>query len=41
MYSNSFHLLFPGMGIVTGRQRPHRYEDYIAALGGETEPYEG
>jgi nondiscriminating aspartyl-tRNA synthetase len=40
-YSNSFDLLFRGMEIVTGGQRLHRYEDYVAALGGETEPYDG
>jgi len=40
-YSNSFDLLFRGIEIVTGGQRLHRYEDYLAALGGETEPYEG
>jgi nondiscriminating aspartyl-tRNA synthetase len=40
-YSNSFDLLFRGMEIVTGGQRLHRYEDYVAALGGATEPYEG
>jgi nondiscriminating aspartyl-tRNA synthetase len=40
-YSNSFDLLFRGMEIVTGGQRLHRYEDYLAALGGETEAYEG
>jgi nondiscriminating aspartyl-tRNA synthetase len=40
-YSNSFDLLFRGMEIVTGGQRLHRYGDYVAALGGETEPYEG
>jgi len=39
-YSNSFDLLFRGMEIVTGGQRLHRYHDYLAALGGETEPYE-
>jgi nondiscriminating aspartyl-tRNA synthetase len=27
--------------IVTGGQRLHRYEDHVAALGGETGPYEG
>jgi len=32
-YSHSFDLLFRGMEIVTGGQRLHRYEDYIAALG--------
>lgn len=40
-YSNSFDLLFRGMEIVTGGQRLHRYEDYVAALGGATAPYEG
>jgi nondiscriminating aspartyl-tRNA synthetase len=40
-YSNSFDLLFRGLEIVTGGQRLHRYEDYVAALGGETSPYEG
>ena len=40
-YSNSFDLLFRGMEIVTGGQRLHRYEDYVAALDGETGPYEG
>jgi nondiscriminating aspartyl-tRNA synthetase len=39
-YSNSFDLLFRGMEIVTGGQRLHRYEDYVAALGGATVPYE-
>jgi nondiscriminating aspartyl-tRNA synthetase len=40
-YSNSFDLLFRGMEIVTGGQRLHRYEDYVAVLDGETEAYEG
>jgi nondiscriminating aspartyl-tRNA synthetase len=40
-YTNSFDLLFRGIEIVTGGQRLHRYEDYVAALRGETEPYEG
>jgi nondiscriminating aspartyl-tRNA synthetase len=40
-YSNSFDLLFRGLEIVTGGQRLHRYEDYVAALGGVTEPYDG
>jgi nondiscriminating aspartyl-tRNA synthetase len=39
-YSNSFDLLFRGMEIVTGGQRLHRFEDYVTALDGETEPYE-
>lgn len=33
-YSNSFDLLFRGMEIVTGGQRLHRHQDYVAALGG-------
>ena len=41
LYSNSFDLLFRGLEIVTGGQRLHRYEDYLAALGGDTAPYEG
>ena len=40
-YSNSFDLLFRGLEIVTGGQRLHRYEDYVAALGGEIEPFAG
>ncbi len=32
-YSNGFDLLFRGTEIVTGGQRLHRYEDYLAALG--------
>jgi nondiscriminating aspartyl-tRNA synthetase len=39
-YSNSFDLLFRGLEIVTGGQRLHRHEDYVAALGGATGPYE-
>jgi len=39
-YSNSFDLLFRGMEIVTGGQRLHRFDDYVTALNGETEPYE-
>jgi nondiscriminating aspartyl-tRNA synthetase len=39
-YSNSFDLLFRGLELVTGGQRLHRYEDYVAALGGRTEGYE-
>lgn len=31
-YSNSFDLLFRGMELVTGGQRLHRYEEYLAAL---------
>jgi nondiscriminating aspartyl-tRNA synthetase len=39
-YSNSFDLLFRGMELATGGQRLHRYRDYVAALKGQTEPYE-
>lgn len=31
-YSNSFDLLFRGTELVSGGQRLHRYEDYVAAL---------
>ncbi|MFF5292585.1 aspartate--tRNA(Asn) ligase [Paractinoplanes globisporus] len=43
-YSNGFDLLFRGLEIVTGGQRLHRYEDYVAALtaaGESLEPYAG
>jgi nondiscriminating aspartyl-tRNA synthetase len=33
-FSNSFDLLFRGVELVTGGQRLHRYDDYLAALGG-------
>jgi nondiscriminating aspartyl-tRNA synthetase len=36
-YSNSFDLLFRGVELVTGGQRLHRYEDYIAALAARGE----
>jgi nondiscriminating aspartyl-tRNA synthetase len=42
--SNSFDLLFRGLEIVTGGQRLHRYEDYLAALdarGLDREPFSG
>ncbi len=42
-YSNSFDLIFRGTELVTGGQRLHRYEDYIAALqrtGLPIEPFE-
>lgn len=42
-YSNSFDLLFRGVELVTGGQRLHRYEDYLAALaarGESPEPYQ-
>ena len=31
-YTNSFDLIFRGLEIVTGGQRLHRHEDYVAAL---------
>ncbi|WP_030442767.1 aspartate--tRNA(Asn) ligase [Actinoplanes subtropicus] len=37
-YSNGFDLLFRGLEIVTGGQRLHRYEDYVAALAAAGEP---
>lgn len=43
-YSNSFDLLFRGLELVTGGQRLHRYEDYLAALaarGLDPEPFGG
>jgi len=40
-YSNSFDLLFRGLEIVTGGQRLHRYDGYVAALDGNVEPYAG
>jgi len=42
-YSNAFDLLFRGMELVTGGQRLHIYEDYVAAArkaGYELQPYE-
>jgi nondiscriminating aspartyl-tRNA synthetase len=42
-YSNSFDLLFRGLEVVTGGQRLHRYEDYLAALaarGLDPEPFQ-
>ncbi len=42
-YSNSFDLLFRGTELVTGGQRLHRYEDYLAAAeqyGYPLEPFE-
>jgi nondiscriminating aspartyl-tRNA synthetase len=43
-YSNSFDLLFRGLELVTGGQRLHRYNDYLAALaarGLSSEPFAG
>jgi len=39
-YSNSFDLLFRGTELVTGGQRLHRYEDYLAALARANLPVE-
>lgn len=42
-FSNSFDLLFRGTELVTGGQRLHRYQDYLAALdraGYAREPFE-
>jgi nondiscriminating aspartyl-tRNA synthetase len=42
-YSNGFDLLFRGLELVTGGQRLHRYDDYLAALqarGENPAPYE-
>jgi nondiscriminating aspartyl-tRNA synthetase len=41
-WSNSFDLLFRGVELVTGGQRLHRYDDYVAALAGQDlAPYRG
>ncbi len=43
-WSNSFDLLFRGLEVVTGGQRLHRHEDYLAALasrGIATSAFEG
>jgi nondiscriminating aspartyl-tRNA synthetase len=39
-YSRSFDLLFRGTELVTGGQRLHRYEDYVAALAARGLPIE-
>ncbi len=39
-YSNSFDLLFRGVELVTGGQRLHRYDDYLAALAAAKLPLE-
>lgn len=39
-YSNSFDLILRGMEVVTGGQRLHRYEDYLAALAKASLPVE-
>lgn len=38
--SNSFDLLFRGTELVTGGQRLHRYDDYVAALRKRRQPLE-
>jgi len=43
-WSNSFDLLYRGLEVVTGGQRLHRYEDYVAALaarGLDPAPFKG
>ena len=43
-WSRSFDLIFRGIELVSGAQRLHRYDDYVAALakrGLPQEPYEG
>jgi nondiscriminating aspartyl-tRNA synthetase len=43
-FSNSFDLIFRGLELITGGQRLHRYEDYVAALasrGEGVDAYEG
>ncbi len=43
-YSRGFDLLFRGLELVTGGQRLHRYEDYLATLTGrgmDAGPFEG
>ncbi|TMK65754.1 MAG: aspartate--tRNA(Asn) ligase [Actinobacteria bacterium] len=42
--SNSFDLIFRGLELITGGQRLHRYEDYVAALaarGQSVEAFDG
>ncbi len=38
--SNSFDLIFRGVELVTGGQRLHRYDDYVAALQSAGQPLE-
>jgi nondiscriminating aspartyl-tRNA synthetase len=43
-WSNSFDLLFRGLEVITGGQRLHRYDDYLAALAERriaAEPFAG
>jgi nondiscriminating aspartyl-tRNA synthetase len=39
-YSNGFDLLFRGVELITGGQRLHQYDDYVAALAARGEPIE-
>jgi nondiscriminating aspartyl-tRNA synthetase len=39
-YTNGFDLLYKGLELVTGGQRLHRYEDYVAELARRGEPIE-
>lgn len=39
-HSYSFDLIFRGVELVTGGQRLHRYDDYVAALRGAGQPLE-
>jgi nondiscriminating aspartyl-tRNA synthetase len=39
-HSNGFDLLFRGVELITGGQRLHRYDDYVAALAARGEPLE-
>jgi nondiscriminating aspartyl-tRNA synthetase len=44
IHSRSFDLIFRGLEVITGGQRLHHYEDYVAALearGLSREPFEG
>jgi nondiscriminating aspartyl-tRNA synthetase len=40
-YANGFDLLFRGLELVTGGQRLHRYEDYVAALQARGQSQDG
>ncbi len=40
-YSNSFDLLFRGLELVTGGQRPHRHADHLQAFAHGVPPHGG
>ena len=40
-FTRGFDLLFRGLETVTGGQRLHRYEDYVAALTSRGEGFDG